>query len=96
MRGGYGVETIERIVATGMLPSAHSGHPPMKLFRWRELRDLLARHGEVVTASATGILAAEASEPEMRALLERLELELGAEPGAIESGPHILAVVRRP
>jgi ubiquinone/menaquinone biosynthesis C-methylase UbiE len=91
---GYGIETIDRIVATGMLPSAHSGHPAMKLYRWRELRDLLARHGEVVAVSATGIFGTDPEEPELRALLERLELDLGAEPGAIESGPHILAVVR--
>jgi hypothetical protein len=31
----------------------------------------------------------------LRALLERLELDLGAEPGAIETGQHMLAVVRR-
>jgi len=66
----------------------------MKLYRWRELRDLLERHGEVVAASATGIFLAEPREPELRALLERLEVDLGAEPGAIETGPHILAVLR--
>ena len=91
---GYGVETIERIVATGLLPAAHSGHPPMKLYRWSELRDLLAPHGEIVAASATGIFGAEPPDAELRALLERLEVDLGAEPGAIESGPHILAVLR--
>jgi hypothetical protein len=35
----------------------------------------------------------EPDEPELRAMLEQLELDLGAEPGAIQSGPHILAVV---
>ena len=91
---GYGVETIESIVATGLLPAAHSGHPPMKLYRWGELRDLLAAHGKLVAASATGIFGGAPDEPELRALLERLEVDLGAEPGAIESGPHILAVLR--
>ena len=91
----YGVETIERIVATGMLPAAHSsGHIAMKLYRWRELRDLLAAHGDVVAVSATGMFGAEPEEPELRALVERLELDLGAEPGAAESGPHMLAVAR--
>lgn len=33
--------------------------------------------------------------PELRALLGRLELELAAEPGALDCGPHILAVVHR-
>ena len=91
---GYGVDTIEGIVATGMLPPAHSGHPPMKLYRWRELRDLLAAHGEVVAASGTGIFPTNPDDEDLRALLERLEVDLGAEPGAIESGPHILAVAR--
>ena len=90
----YGVETIERITRTGMLPSAHSGHPPMKLYRWRELRGLLAAHGDVVAASATGIFGYRPEESELRALLERLELDLGAEEGAIEAGPHMLAVLR--
>jgi hypothetical protein len=51
-------------------------------------------HGEVVAASATGIFGYAPEEPELQALLERLELDLGAESGAIECGPHILAVVR--
>jgi len=91
---GYGVETIERVVATGVLPAAQSGHPAMKLYRWSELRALLAAHGEIVAASATGILGVDPEEPALRALVERLEVDLGAEPGAVESGPHILAVVR--
>ena len=90
----YGIEKIEEITATGMLPSAESGHPAMKLYRWRELRDMLAVHGDVVAASATGIFNLAPEETELRQLIERFEIDLGAETGAIESGPHILAVVR--
>jgi hypothetical protein len=64
------------------------------MYRWRELRALLEPHGQVVAAAATGMFQARPEEPELRALLERLELDLGAEPGAIESGQHMLAVVR--
>lgn len=66
----------------------------MKLYRWRELRNLLERHGEVVAASATGMFNYEPSEADLRNLFERLEVALGAEEGAIEAGPHILAVLR--
>jgi SAM-dependent methyltransferase len=90
-----GFEPNEEIVRTGMLPEDDGyGHLRMKLFRWSELEPLLSRHGTVVAASAAGLLRAEPEEPELRDVLARLEVELGAEPGAIDVGPHILAVVR--
>jgi SAM-dependent methyltransferase len=89
-----GVGAVERITATGLLPEPH-GHLPMKMYRWRELRELLAPHGEIVAASACGLLdRAEPDEPELRDLVARLEIELAAEPGALDLGQHILAVVR--
>jgi hypothetical protein len=67
----------------------------MKMFRWRELRALLEPHGEIVAASACGLLGATSPpEPELRDLVERLELDLAREPGAIDCGQHLLAVVR--
>ncbi len=82
---------------TGYLPDAPGyGHLPMKLFRWRELRELLAPHGAIVAASATGLLTAfEPPEPELRHAVARLELELAAEPGALDAAPHVLAVLER-
>jgi hypothetical protein len=72
------------------------GHLPMQLFRWHELQELLARHGEIVAASAAGLLKTdEPDDPALRDLLTRLELDLGAEPGAIDGGEHMLAVLRR-
>jgi SAM-dependent methyltransferase len=97
--GRYGIEVTERIVTTGWLPEGPElGHLAMKLFRWRELRELLQPHGEIVAASATGLLrpSKEPEDPELRALLGRLELELAREPGALDCAPHILAVLRRP
>jgi SAM-dependent methyltransferase len=97
--GEYGIELTEQIVATGLLPEAPGlGHLKMKLFRWRELRDLLEPHGQIVAASATGLLrpTTQPEDPELRALLGRVELELAHEPGAIDCAPHMLAVVRRP
>jgi ubiquinone/menaquinone biosynthesis C-methylase UbiE len=95
----YGIEPTEEIVTTGLLPEGPNlGHLRMKLFRWRELRDLLEPHGELVAASATGLLrpSEQPADPELRALLGRLELELAREPGALDCAPHMLAVVRRP
>ncbi len=93
-----GVELTEEIVRTGFLPEEPDyGHLDMRLFRWSELRELLSRHGEIVAASAAGLLKhPEPEEPELRELLTRLELDLAAEPGAIDAGEHMLAVVRKP
>jgi SAM-dependent methyltransferase len=85
---GHTDAQILAVVESGVLPQSESGHPAMKLYRWRELRALLEAHGEVVAASATGLFHGDSG------LLARIELDLGAEPGAIDLGNHILAVVR--
>jgi len=73
------------------------GHLPMSVYRWPELREMLEPHGEIVASSAAGLLASvDPEEPELRDLLERWEIDLAADPGAISCGQHILAVVRRP
>ena len=92
-----GAEPNEAIVRTGILPEAEGyGHLPMKLFRWSELEALLTRHGTIVAASAAGLLPAlSPEEPELSEFIERVELELASEPGALSCGQHILAVVRR-
>jgi ubiquinone/menaquinone biosynthesis C-methylase UbiE len=89
-----GSARTEEIVRTGVLPQAPDyGHLEMKLFRWRELESLLSRHGTIVSASAAGLLG-RAPEP-TDALLTRLEIELAAEPGALDCAPHVLAVLRK-
>jgi 2-polyprenyl-3-methyl-5-hydroxy-6-metoxy-1,4-benzoquinol methylase len=94
-----GTAKIEEIVRTGFLPEEPDyGHLPMRLFRWRELRELLSRHGEVVAGAGAGLLrpSQQPATPELRELLVRLELDLGAEPAAIDGGEHMLAVLRKP
>jgi hypothetical protein len=92
-----GVALMDEIVRTGVLPEKPDyGHLDMRLFRWRELRALLEPHGTVVAAAAAGLLKIdEPAEAELGDLLLRLELDLGAEPGAIDGGEHILAVLQR-
>jgi len=91
-----GAGPLEQTLQDGILPEGDGyGHLAMRMFRWSELEDLLSRHGTVVAASAAGLFATEPEEPELRALLARVELELGSEPGAISCGQHILAVVQK-
>jgi SAM-dependent methyltransferase len=93
-----GADKMETIVRTGFLPEEPDyGHLPMRLFRWRELHELLSRHGEVVAGAAAGLLRLpeQPATPELRELLVRIELDLGAEPAAIDGGEHLLAVVRK-
>jgi SAM-dependent methyltransferase len=94
-----GIAFQEQIVATGLLPERGTdyGHLPMMLYRWPQVEALLAPHGEIVAASAAGLLATvDPEEPELRDLLARWEVDLAADPGALSCGQHILAVVRRP
>jgi ubiquinone/menaquinone biosynthesis C-methylase UbiE len=92
-----GVPKQEEIVRTGLLSDEPDyGHLAMKLFRWSELEAILSRHGEIVAASAAGLLPAEQpEEPELREFLRTAELELASEPGALSCGQHILAVLRK-
>jgi SAM-dependent methyltransferase len=89
--GEHGPDAVLGVVATGHLPTEFGGHLPMKMYRWSELSELLSAHGEIVAATATGLFA---DAPEHQDLLAGLELDLGAERGAIDAGHHILAVVR--
>jgi ubiquinone/menaquinone biosynthesis C-methylase UbiE len=94
-----GAAKMEEIVRTGFLPEQPGyGHLPMRLFRWRELHELLSRHGEVVAGAAAGLLrpSQQPPAPELRELLVHVELDLGAEPAAIDGGEHMLAVLRKP
>jgi SAM-dependent methyltransferase len=92
-----GVEINEEIVRSGLLPEAPDyGHLAMKLYRWSELEPMLSDHGTIVAAAAAGLLPGEPpEEPELQAFISRVERELMTEPGAISSGQHILAVLRK-
>lgn len=93
-----GVEKQLEIVRTGYLPEAPGyGHLALKMYRWSELEMLLARHGEVVAAAASGLLPdLRPEEPELQEMVRRIEAELCEEPGAISSGQHIVAALRLP
>lgn len=91
-----GVERQDEIVRTGYLPEAPDyGHLEMHLYRWSELEALLSRHGEIVASAAAGLIPdPRPEEPELRALIHRIETELCEEPGAVSCGQHIVAALR--
>ena len=98
----FGVEHGENVVHTGDLArDTNNGHE-CHMYRWSELARLLERHGEIVSASATNFITAEnaealdtASDAEREQIL-RWEMELCREPGALDGGTHMLAVLKTP
>jgi SAM-dependent methyltransferase len=88
-----GERVVRRVTATGCLgPEQMNGHLAMRMFRARELVALLEPHGRVVARRAAGIFRRGETGCD-RALLDELELDLGAEPGAVDAGHHIVAVL---
>jgi ubiquinone/menaquinone biosynthesis C-methylase UbiE len=102
----FGIDEMQAIYATGDLPINHSSlGTPVHLFGWAELRSLLERHAcDVVAASAANFLSVGNDEvcerwlqdPEMWERFLGWEVASCAQPGAIDAGTHIIAVVRRP
>ncbi|HUF58424.1 MAG TPA: class I SAM-dependent methyltransferase [Actinomycetota bacterium] len=99
----YGAERWQAIFETGDLPAEQSSTGRMHMYRWAELRDLLERHGaDVVAASAANFLSAgtgdlsEAWLPDPARWEQFLDWEVSAssEPGALDGGTHIIAVIR--
>ncbi len=95
---------VENVIATGVLSKQHNDGHAMTMYSWAELRALLARHPcELVVASALNHLTtshpetvlAASQEPELWRRLLEWELRLCAEPGTLDGGTHILAVLRR-
>ena len=99
----YGIGANDDVVRTGMLPPHLSrGHLSMRLFRWSELEELLARRSCRILAASASELSPGAElelwptlEPELREALVRWELALAAEPGALNAGAHLIAVVEK-
>jgi 2-polyprenyl-3-methyl-5-hydroxy-6-metoxy-1,4-benzoquinol methylase len=102
-RARLGPRALEDVTPTGVIgPELSGGHLTMRLFRSRELRELFASHPcELVAMSASTLsdrthheLVASLDD-DTRAALLAAEIELAAEPGAVDAGSHLIAVVRR-
>jgi SAM-dependent methyltransferase len=99
----FGLEEFEKIVDTGDQSGPISRGHHCHMYRWDELRALLDRHPcRLVDASAANYLSAEDREalseiekdPVLWESLLRWELEFCREPGALDGGTHIIAVVQ--
>lgn len=88
---------VTEVFETGILTAELNEGHVLRLFRWREVEELLARHPcRLLTASAANFLVLGHEEAFGRD--ERwLELELAAcrEPGALDGGTHIVVAVER-
>ncbi len=99
----HGPDVVQAVIQTGDLTAALSGHAPMHMYRWSELRDLLERHRcRIVAASASGLSFGQIHRElhltltdDERALLTAWEIDLAAEPGSIGMGEHLIAVVQK-
>jgi SAM-dependent methyltransferase len=100
----YGIEETQMILDTGDLPTHHSSMGmPVHLFSWENLRSLIGRHPcDLVIASAANFLSIGNDEVcerwlQDQAMWDRFlawEVHCCAQPGAIDGGTHIIAVVR--
>ena len=91
--GLFGAPVVREVTTTGRIGSEHmNGHLALRMFRAREIVALLEQHGRVVATRAAGIFRRGETGCD-RALLDELELDLGAEPGALDLGRHIVAVL---
>lgn len=101
-RRRFGPEHSERILTTGRLDrDTNAGHE-LLMFRWAELVELCAGHGEIVVAAAANFLTAGVaesldglSEEEWEQVVS-WELRTCREPGVLDAGTHILAAILVP
>ncbi len=84
---------VADVLATGDLPADLNRGHVCRLYRWSDLQELLGRHPcRVAAASAANFISVNEAWDD-----RFLEIELAAcrEPGVLDGGTHILAVVER-
>jgi SAM-dependent methyltransferase len=100
----FGQEAVQGVIDSGDLPSTMSGgHLAMHLYRWSELAELLRRHPcEIVAAYSSGLVNGRLHHQLLAAMTDAERdamtgwaIQLADEPGAVDMGEHIIAVVRK-
>lgn len=100
----HGLAAVRRVIETGDLHGEISNGHHCHMFRWSELATLFARHPcRVVVASAANFLSLRddealrelADDPALWEAFLTWEEDLCREPGALDGGTHIIAVLRR-
>lgn len=106
----HGPAVIHDLLVTGdqvgVVADNATGVHAFHYYRWAELQALLERHGsEIVDASAANFLAIGNNETLLEPLLQNealweaylaWEVECCRQPGALDGGTHLIAVVRKP
>lgn len=100
----FGLAANEAVMTSGDLTGAVARGHHCHMYRWSELASLLQRHAcTVVAASASNCLStgneAEleriAADPDLWQSFLRWEIDFCKEPGALDGGTHLIAVVQR-
>ncbi len=95
---------LQQVIKSGNLSGETNNGHALHLYQWDELRTLLERHGcQIVVASAANFLSPNHAEslmqvmddPELWAHFLDAEVEACRQPGALDGGTHIIAVVQR-
>jgi ubiquinone/menaquinone biosynthesis C-methylase UbiE len=87
---------VADVFATGLLDGEVNNGHVMRLYRWAEFRALLERHPcHVVAATATNFLSAGNEDFTVDEHWLEIELAVCREPGALDGGTHITAVVKK-
>jgi SAM-dependent methyltransferase len=98
----FGSAYNDEVLETGDLARATNRGHECHMYRWSELSDLLSARGEIVCASAANFVTAQhddaldAATDAERAQILDWEIAVCREPGVLDGGTHILAVLRTP
>jgi hypothetical protein len=100
----FGADVTDTVIHTGDLRHTHATGHRCRMFRWREIAEMIERQpGRLLAASASNAtslgdpeaLDRLAADPDVWARFLRWEEELAQEPGALDGGTHILFGVER-
>lgn len=101
----YGLDAVQAVINTGDLVGDMTNGHRCHMFTWTELKALLERHGCTIEAAAASGCLSLGQADTLRAVLEQepdlwrryldWELHFCQQPGAIDCGTHMVAVVSR-
>lgn len=100
----YGLDMVQQIIDTGDQQGEISRWHNCHMYRWQEFQAFLESHGcTIVDAGAANLLSVGhevelqpfVDDPKLWETFLRWELNFCREPGALDGGTHIIAVVRR-
>jgi SAM-dependent methyltransferase len=101
----FGLEAIQQVMDTGDQNGDVSRGHHCRMYRWNELKSLLEKHTcSIIAVSAANFLSPnheqvlqdlESNRPELWERFLQWEINFCQEPGALDGGTHIIAVVRK-